>query len=217
MPKNGPFPSTEAALNTYFQTAVAYLLANATRLLVSAAYVTALNEQLAEWNLTYPASQNPNTRTRTAIDKKDAARDALMATMRSVFADIPQSGLTEEDRNTLHLPERSTPTPAPVPATKPLATIDTSKRLEHTIHFRDEDGRLAKPEGARGCQIWVKIGASAKDPSELKYIATDTKTPYVYHFDGADAGKPAYYWLRWENTRGEVGPWSDEVMGTIGG
>jgi hypothetical protein len=137
--------------------------------------------------------------------------------MRTVFADIPQSVLTQDDRNTLNLPERSTTaTPAAVPTTKPLVTIDTSNRLEHTINFRDENGNLAKPQGVRGCQIWVKIGASAKDPDELKYLATDTKTPYVYHFEGANAGKPAYYWLRWENTRGETGPWSDEVMGTIG-
>jgi len=31
----------------------------------------------------------------------------------------------------------------------------------------------------------------------------------------ADAGKTAYYALRWENTRGETGPWSDVVSATI--
>ena len=32
MPKNGPFPSKEAELNLYFQTAAPYVLANAARL-----------------------------------------------------------------------------------------------------------------------------------------------------------------------------------------
>ena len=67
----------------------------------------------------------------------------------------------------------------------------------------------------RGCQIWVKIGSPAADPKELTFIATDTKSPYVLQFDGADGGKLAYYWLRWENTRGETGPWSDVVVATV--
>ena len=218
MPNSKPFPSTEGGLNSYFQTAVAYVIANAARLLVSASNLALLPTSLATWASTFSISQNPNTSTVTATANKNDARDALKDLLRNIYADIPESALTTDDRNTLNLPERSTTaTPAPVPTTKPLVTIDTSNRLEHTINFRDENGNLAKPQGVRGCQIWVKIGASAKDPDELKYLATDTKTPYVYHFEGADAGKPAYYWLRWENTRGETGPWSDEVMATIVG
>ena len=217
MSKNGPFPRKESELNTYFQTAVGYSLANAPRLLVSTENQTKMTNQLAVWNDVYPKSQNPNTSTTTMINNKNAAKDGLLETLRAVYADIPESVLTADDRTTLGITERSTTRiPTPVPTTKPIAKIDTSKRLEHTINFMDEDGSLAKPEGVRGCQIWVKVGASAKDPDELRYLATDSKTPYVYHYDGADGGKPAYYWLRWENTRGDVGPWSDEVMGTIG-
>ena len=41
-------------------------------------------------------------------------------------------------------------------------------------------------------------------PSELTFLATDTRTPYVAAFDGADANKVAHYMLRWESTRGET-------------
>jgi hypothetical protein len=34
-------------------------------------------------------------------------------------------------------------------------------------------------------------------------------------FDGSQAGKTAYYMLRWVSTRGETGPWSQTVSGTI--
>ena len=54
------------------------------------------------------------------------------------------------------------------------------------------------------------------DPSELTFLATDTRTPYVAAFDGADANKVAHYMLRWENTRGETGPWSETASATIG-
>jgi hypothetical protein len=37
MPNQGPFPSKEADLNLYFQTAVPYVITNKARLLLSAA------------------------------------------------------------------------------------------------------------------------------------------------------------------------------------
>lgn len=218
MPRNGAFPSKEADLNIYFQTAVAYLITNSVRLLVSAANKTALPTLLTAWNTTYPTTQNPDTRTRTSTDNKNAARDNLMTLLRKIYGDIPESVLTDQDRNTLNLAQRSTTrTAVPVPDTKPIGQVDTSKRLVHTISFTDEDGSAAKPEGVRGCQVWMKIGSPAVDPSELSFVATDTRSPYVNQFDGKDAGKSVYYWLRWENTRGEAGPWSDVVTATITG
>ncbi len=69
----------------------------------------------------------------------------------------------------------------------------------------------------RGAQVWVKIGDPPPvDPNELTFLATDTRTPYVANFDGADGNKVAHYMLRWESTRGETGPWSETASATIG-
>jgi hypothetical protein len=220
MPKNAPFPSKEADLNNYFILVVAYLIAiaNKTRLLVSAANETKLIAQLATWNTTYALTTNVNTRTKTATDNKDIAKADLMTTLRNVYADIPNSALTTADRNILNLPERSTTkTPAPVPTTKPIAQVDTSNRLVHEVSFTNEDGSAAKPAGVHGCQIWMKIGTAAVDPDELRYVGTPTASSFEVSFKGEDAGKNVYYWLRWENTRGETGPWSDAVMATVTG
>jgi len=47
-----------------------------------------------------------------------------------------------------------------------------------------------KPDGTRGCEIWMKIGgASPADYKECDYLTTDTRTPHVVIFDGTDAGK----------------------------
>ncbi len=219
---NGPFPTKEAELNQYFQIVYTYLNipANTARLLLSSGNKTLLYAHYTSWNANFPLSQNPDTATRTIIDNKNMASKNLQALFRVIFNDIPESVLTIQDRNTLNLPARSNKyTATPVPTTKPVGKADTSKRLEHTIAFVDEatPTSRAKPEGVRACQIWVKIGTPAIDPSELSYVASDTATPYVAHFNGADAGKTAHYWLRWENTRGEVGPWSDVIMATIPG
>jgi hypothetical protein len=105
----------------------------------------------------------------------------------------------------------------PVPTTVPIGQVNTSRRLEHTISFTNEDGSSAKPFGVHGCQIWYKIGTPAVDPSELSFMFTDTSSPHIHQFNGEHVGKNVYYWLRWENTRGETGPWSDVVMATITG
>jgi hypothetical protein len=98
-----------------------------------------------------------------------------------------------------------------------VATVDTSQRLQHTISFVDElsPTSKAKPGGVSGCEVWVKIGTAPADPNELSYLATDTRTPYTAVFEGADGGKMANYMLRWVNTRGERGPWSQTVSATI--
>lgn len=67
-------------------------------------------------------------------------------------------------------------------------------------------------------RLGVKVGtAPPASASELQYLATDTRTPYVAEYDPADAGKTAYYWLRWENTKGQPGPWSVTASATITG
>ena len=88
------------------------------------------------------------------------------------------------------------------------------------VHFVDSatPGSKAKPPGVEGCQLWLFIGTTPPtDVSQMRYTATDTKTPYRFDFEPGDAGKTAYWWLRWVNTKGEVGPWSAVVSATITG
>ncbi|MEC4050211.1 hypothetical protein OX284_012280 [Flavobacterium sp. SUN046] len=216
MPKQGRFPGKDAELNNYFQVAILYILLNKTRLRLSQEDEDTLNDLFGEWNVKYPLSQNENTRTKITIKDKEDAKDRLIVFLRKVYADIPNSVLTNQDRITLNLLSRDTSrTPTAVPFTKPVVLVDTRNHLEHTISFSNIDGSKKKPEGVRACQIWYKIGSAPIDPSELTYMASDTASPYIHHFEGKDAGKNIYYWLRWENTRGEVGPWSDAIMATI--
>ena len=86
--------------------------------------------------------------------------------------------------------------------------MDFSARFQHRISFSDESTPTlkAKPAGVHGCEIWTKIdGATPTSVSEMKYLATDTASPYIVEFDGADGGKTVYYWLRWVNKKGQAG------------
>ncbi len=97
--------------------------------------------------------------------------------------------------------------------------VHTSQRLRHVIVFVDEltPTRKAKPAGVMGAEVWVKVGDPAPtDPSELTFLSLDTRTPYTADYAGGDANKVAHYMLRWVNTRGEKGPWSETASATIG-
>ena len=216
------FSRKEAERNAYYSIACPYLTEanNCTRLGVSATNKKELEDEFAAYNIAYPIALNPDTRTTTAIANKNKADENLQVTLRSIFADIPQSALTVQDRSTLNLPEHNTHhTPVPMPASVPVATIASGNRLEHSIAVCDEHtpNSHAKPYGVRGCQIWEKVGSPAINASELTYVATISKAKFINHFNGADAGKVVYYWARWENTRGETGPWSAVVAATIAG
>lgn len=218
MPKRAPFPSKETDLNTYFKEVVRYLLLHFSRLNVSETNRLALIEAIDVWNTVFPASQNKNLRTTTIVANKNAKRDQLITLLRSIYDDFPKSGLTTDDKNTFGLKQKSTSkTLNPRPTTYPIGTVDVKNRLSHTISFTDEDGSLGKPKGVRGCQIWYKIGEPVTHFSELNYLVTDTASPYLHQFDVPDVGKMVHYWLRWENTRGETGPWSPVVSATVVG
>lgn len=229
MATKGLFPDADADFNVHINNCITYLnvAANKSRLVftpTATANLTSATSFLSTattgWNTVFPQSQNPAVRTKTITDNKNVLRDQIITNLRAVYDDIPKSILTQTDRDTLRLTVQSTSgTSTPTPTSRPVGQVDTSQRLQHTISFVDADTPTsrAKPEGVRGCQIWYKIGSPAADQRELTFAATDTRSPYVLTFEGADAGKMVYYWLRWENTRGETGPWSDVVSATIPG
>lgn len=218
MNKKGIFPSRMEDLNTYFRTVVAYLILHGVRLKVSTDDLDELPKALDEWILWYDQWFNKNLRNKTITANKDAAMHYLISFLRRIYGDIPQSLLTAEDRTTLNLEERSTSrTPVPVPHTIPIGKVNFSKRLVHSISFTDEDGKHGKPEGVRGCQIWCKEGEPVLSVKELRFLATDTASPYLHQFDVEDVGKTIHYWLRWENTRGETGLWSAVVSAVVTG
>ena len=176
--------------------ALLVLAANATRLGISAAKITAINAAANAYWMAYAKANASMKATRTPNDVKDriSTRATLTGVLRDVYRDLPESLLTTLDRSILNLQVRSAPTPAPIPTTRPLLTIDASNRFQHLLHFRDEatPGTTAKPEGVLGADIYYFIGGTSApaDPKLYRMLAFDTNTPYLATFDGADAGKP---------------------------
>ncbi|MFO0840390.1 MAG: hypothetical protein U1D55_17930 [Phycisphaerae bacterium] len=88
--------------------------------------------------------------------------------------------------------------------------------LQHTTAFADSaTPTQGQPAGVLGAEIWVKVLPMGQPPpTDLTFVALDTKTPYTLDFDGADGGKNAHYMLRCPT--GQKGPWSETATATIG-
>ncbi|MDR3129460.1 MAG: hypothetical protein LBU03_04375 [Tannerellaceae bacterium] len=86
--------------------------------------------------------------------------------------------------------------------------------LYHDEHVRP---RGAKPKGYRGGEKWAIVkpqGEIVKTYEELTQKDFKTENTYEIQFREADQGKVYWFALRWQNTTGEVGPWSP-IMSVI--
>lgn len=67
-----------------------------------------------------------------------------------------------------------------------------------------------KPKGVLGGKIYLKIdGEASTDLKDYRLIALDTKAPYDYTHDAADAGKTAHYICVWATADDEESPQSE--------
>jgi hypothetical protein len=165
----------------------------------------------------FKLANGPMTRTMPAVTDKNTARDALKRAVRQAVNEYLTHNhlLTEVDRDNLGLPiHKRTHTHAPVAEHPPIFTFDTSTVGRVHIHFHALDTHRGRPRGQRGVEIgWVVSDTPVKYWSELQHMTTSTHAPCTLSFN-VERGHRLYVALRWENTRGEKGPWS-EIYNTI--
>ena len=148
---------------------------------------------------------------------KDAARKPLEAALRTLRNVAKAAGTSAAALAALGIPSGAS-SHAPTTATRPIGSVDTSQRLQHTIKFADSatPDNKRRPRGAMGCEIWSKIdGPPPTDESDCIFVSLDATPPHVVHYGGEFGGKTAHYLLRWRMNDGSVGPWSETITATI--
>ena len=201
-------------------TLVTYIAGHAVAVGLTTGQATALTNAKDAWGDDDAAQKTAETALHAATAAKNTSKANLITLARAAINIIQNNpAVTDEVRELMGLPiPDTTRTRAAVPTTKPVATIQTLEHLQHVVNWRDEatPKSKAKPKGVRGAQIHVWVGPNPPaDVGQFPWVALDSATPYLMVHDAANAGKTAYYALRWENTRGETGPWSDVVSATI--
>jgi hypothetical protein len=173
------------------------------------------NPLLAAFKAAYEAWQNTATR---SPDKAVALADAEAAfkpVYREFYTGFFKSSplVTDVDLLEMGFPIRHTGgnKPAPTPLSLPEVFISLPAPAVIELAFRDSDSnRRAKPPGVHGLEIaYALLPQPPADWSALTHSDFDTQTPFRITFTGDDRGKTVYFATRWENTRGEKGPWTD--------
>jgi hypothetical protein len=165
-------------------------------------------------------AEEPATRTKTAVLAKNKARDALEKSLQQDAKEFLQfnRNVTDEDRDNLGLPiYKTTRTPAPVADEAPDVDVAAAPPGRIELHFFERGSRhkKGKPEGQHCVEIaWLLSDTPPTRWDELVHSVVDTNSPYTFVFEHDRRGKTIYFALRWENTRGEKGPWS-EIMNAI--
>jgi hypothetical protein len=155
---------------------------------------------------------------RSATSDKNTKHETLEVLLRNFRNTAKAKNTSDPLMASLGIPIGSPSLPAN--ATVPLATVDTSQRMKHTIHFTDQaaNGNKTRPRGAMGAEIWVKIGDPAPgSEKDCTFLAVDSATPYVAEYEAADANKTAHYMLRWRMRDGSLSAWGETVSATITG
>ncbi|MDR2418943.1 MAG: hypothetical protein LBD79_07795 [Treponema sp.] len=165
-----------------------------------------------------------------------AAFDALTAKMRFIkshyFLSPP---LTDADLISLELKPRDT-THSPVPAPTTQAEADISRPGVHLLelHLRPVSGSPPDPHRSDyGYRIYYGVmppgGATAEAEEgvkrELRQVPTSgEQLPFsrftrrkkeLFDFAAEDSGKIAYFCIRYENAKGEPGPWGPMFSAVI--
>ncbi len=214
-------PPPDPAFNNWQDTFLTFVTGNRAALGVSTGDLTALTAAQTDWTDKYATHQATQAQALSDRQAKDDARAAYVTLIRAAVGQMQKNpAVTDAQRQSMQITVADQiHTPAAVPSSKPVGKIDTSQRLRHIIEFRDEGTPTsrAKPAGVAACEVWLFIGTAAPaGPDAMHLQAVDKTSPYIMEFDSADAGKTAWWALRWVNTRGEHGPWSATVSATIG-
>ena len=110
-----------------------------------------------------------------------------------------------------------TPTPAPVPSTRPQLSVDPFGNLR--IVDETTPDRRGKPAGVFAAVVFVKVGP-ATDPAPVtiddgRYAGMATRGRFAIPLPADANGKTLWAYAQWVNDRGEGGPISAAVRTTI--
>ncbi|MDR1866810.1 MAG: hypothetical protein LBQ77_00920 [Treponema sp.] len=201
------------------RTLILYIVLHLTEFGIDQAVLTVLQDLFSVFEAAYQKAQNPS-HNRADIVSKNEARDALEKALRHfVKAHLAYNdAVTNSDRVNMGLPlHDTTHTPVPPPSTRPEFEIDLSQFRQLIVNFHDQgSARHGKPDGVHGAEVrWDFTENPPVEVEELIHSEFTTKSPYTLNFNEGQRGKRVYICVRWENAKGEKGPWGEIVSAVV--
>jgi hypothetical protein len=208
-------PRKDADLVTWSGNFKSRVFDNLVRYGVTEAEYTALSTAVANFASAVVKAYGPDGSPAEVV-KKNAYRKILEERIRALVNFKFQSpAITDEDRTDLGINKRNEGgkgAPTPIAKKAPGVTVDTSVLAHVGVHFYNADSltKRGKPEGQHCVEIVSKVGPPKPQRwDEFTHSNVDTRTPYVFSFEYDQRGQILFFSVRWENTRGQKGPWSE--------
>jgi hypothetical protein len=154
-----------------------------------------------------------SARTPTISAQIKVAEKALSAAMRDIKKrHIFVPPLTEPDLVSLGLKPRDTnPTPIARPTARPSADVKLISAGAFDILISPERDISHEKKSYHGCKIAYELFEQGAPPPTSEKQLTEgrfvRKKKESFVFQPQDSGKQAYFAMRYENSKGEAGPW----------
>ncbi len=210
------FPTRDGDRHTYYNNAITYLAvpANQSRLSITDEDKDAVVALLTTWNEVFPKSQNPALKTKVITEQKDALIGDIEDALRDIYADIPESALTTNDRATFNLKERDTNPTARAQindvALNKIKALEGA-RMEFTLRTDEDSSRASRHPLSDGAEIVYTIGTTAPtSPDGCTKTLFTSRAKGTFDVGIDNAGKKVYGYVRWKNNTDNTksGPWS---------
>jgi hypothetical protein len=212
-------PHAFNALFNWLVNFTGYLTENLSRFGIADSDLTALDAEIEAFKTAHAKAEHPNAGKADRLDRKEKAKAVTKSVRGFVNEHLRYNhNVTDEDRVKLGLNVAdSKPTAATKPETWPVATVNIAGPRMLRLDWHDsQSASKAKPAGVHGCEIrYAILDAPPVSTEDLMRSEFSTRSYLVLTFDESQRGKTVYLCLRWENSRGEKGPWNNFVNAMI--
>ncbi|MDR1964972.1 MAG: hypothetical protein LBQ50_14470 [Planctomycetaceae bacterium] len=218
MTKHDYLPRSDQGLLVWAKNLVLYAMEHYDAMKIPEESVVLLQQQYSAYSNTLTKAEFPN-RGKLDVLEKNEARDVLKSSLRKfVQGFLYNPAVTDVDREAMGVPSHDrNPTSRPAPDTHPVITTESKNHYELILHIRDSGrSRRKKPENAIGAVVYFKTSDEPiTDPNQLTSSVLVTRASHILEFPPSERGKTVYMAARWENAKGEKGPWSEIISEII--
>ena len=198
------------------------------QLAMAGTWVAAITESSEAWNIlpsalselttALTAAKNSNSIPESARNAVTNAQikidfDRLTAVMRDIKKRyLYNPPLTDADLAAMELkPKDVNPTPVAPPTGQAEGDISYPGKTQLQVKIKHIDGTPQNPKADYGYRVYYGLYAATATPpvsgANLRESKFTRQKKVLFTFLPTDSGKTAYFAIRYENSKGESGPW----------
>jgi hypothetical protein len=153
------------------------------------------------------------TRTPIAIDVLNSAEGEYVPLCRKLYTGFLRENplITDADLDAMGFPKHPSGghTPSPVAETAPYLIATAAGARIVDIGYGATQASRSKPAGQHGIEVIHEVSDTKPELEQMTRSDFDTRTPLRITFHDSERGKTLWFAGRWENTRGQKGPFGE--------